>query len=97
MENKLTTKFYKKYVGCYAKRFYAPFDEVNMYKIIGFRMKRGEAFFKMEDKTNTSEYQWYWDVEDCVIITNEAPMIEDERVANINHPDYKGYNPYGEV
>ena len=51
-ENKLKTNFYKKYVGAYAKRFYTSFDEKNIFKIVGFKMKNGMAHFKMEDKTN---------------------------------------------
>lgn len=88
-ENNILNNHYEKYVGCYAKRFYSPFELGRIYEIVGFELK-GEAFFKMEGRTEVFE----WDVDDCVIITNEMPIIEDERVANTNHKDYNGYNPF---
>ena len=35
---KLSTEYYKEYIGCYAKRFYTPFEEGNMFKIVGFEL-----------------------------------------------------------
>ena len=100
--------FYQKYVGCYAKRFYTPFLKNNIFKIEDFQLIQKEkfvlkgkqnfvrkfvkeAYFKMKDDEGN---EWEWDVEDCVIITNEMPVKKVERVANVNDPQYKGYNPY---
>lgn len=100
MDKKLTTNFYKKYVGKYAKRFYSPFVKENIHKIIDFKLEkhdpeRGkEAFFLVYfEEENT--HVW-WDIEDCVIITNTLPINKDndERVANIFHSEYNGYNPF---
>lgn len=88
--------FYKKFVGAYAKRFYTPFEKENIAKISGFKLKDGVAHFAMEDAVRV----WYWDVEDCIIIVNNKTNkfteidMEDERVADINHPRYLGWNPY---
>jgi len=83
--------FYKKYVGvAYAKRFYTEFLKENIFKIVDFKNEMGFDYFKMKD----NDINWWWDVEDCVIITNERPIVEDERIANIFDPNYKGYNPY---
>ena len=35
-----------------------------------------------------------WDIEDCIFITNEENILDDVRVANINHEEYRGYNPF---
>jgi hypothetical protein len=36
-------------------------------------------------------------MDDCVIVTNE-PLNEDiYRVANVNHKEYKGYNPFNKT
>ncbi len=86
-----TNNYYEKYVGCFAKRFYSKFEKNNIAKIIGFKLANDIAWFHME---NDKKQQWWWDVEDCVIITNEQPEIEDERIANIYNPEYNGYNPY---
>ena len=92
MEDKLkiTTTYYKKYIGSYAKRFYTPFLKENIFKIVGFKLKNKFAYFIIEDEN----LSWEWDIEDCVIITDEIPIIEDSRIANIHHPEYKGYNPF---
>ena len=91
---KLTTEYYKKYVGAYAKRFYAPFRKDYIYEIVDFCFsKNGIALFMMKDVgLNFDAFEW--DVEDCVIITNEQEFFEDERVANVYSPKYEGYNPY---
>ncbi len=90
--NKLTSRYYEKYVGCFAKRFYTPFKKENIFKITGFKLKKNIAYFEI---TSTKD-KWDWDIEDCVIITNEKPIITEERVANINHIYYRGYNPFTE-
>lgn len=82
---------YEKYIGQYVKRFYTPFTILKMYKIGGFRNINGyeEVYFTQ------GEYEDFWtDVEDSIIITNELPIIEDEGVANVNSDNYKGYNPF---
>ena len=55
-------KKYIKYIGCYAKRFYNPFEEKNIVRIIGFKFDNLEtdcecdiAFFKVYDGKNS----WY--------------------------------------
>jgi len=36
-----------------------------------------------------------WDIEDCIIITNNMEETEpDERVISVFHPGYSGYDPY---
>ena len=88
---------YKKYIGQYVKRFYTPFEEKNIYKIKDFRI---HTFKDPLDEKNVSIPEFLYDddswrdIEDSVIITNELPIVEDERIANVNHPDYKGYNPF---
>lgn len=94
-EDKLSNTFYSKYVGKYAKRFYTPFEEDNIFRIIAFVLiyndflKKDVAFFTMSNFENI----WNWDVEDCIIITDEMPL-EDERVISIHDKNYKGFNPY---
>ena len=97
---------YKKYVGQYVKRFYAPFEEEKIYKITSYRevtyfedgkplKPRPEFHYSKRHPESRSGYHEFWtDVEDSVIITNEFPIIEDERVANVNDADYKGFNPF---
>ena len=96
MDIKLSNDFYKKYVGKYAKRFYTPFVDNTIFYIRGFTtiyndwLKRDVAFFIMEDK---EDHVWNWDVEDCVIVTDETSE-DDERVVSIHNENYKGFNPY---
>lgn len=93
---------YQKYKGQYVKRFYTPFNEENIFKIGSYREV---IYFEDEKPLPPSEEfhyhkgaeEWWADVEDSVIITNELPIVEDERIANVNHPDYKGYNPFKEI
>lgn len=87
---------YEKYVGCYVKRFYTPFLKENIFKILEYRIsKYGIPEFLYYNAFYFLENEQYWaDIEDSVIITNELPIIKDERVANVNSPDYNGYNPY---
>jgi hypothetical protein len=88
----IKTKFYKKYIGDYAKRFYTPFEKQNLMKIIGFKMDK-EAFLEVEQDGE----KWFWDMDDCVIVTNE-PLADDiDRIANVKHEQYKGYNPFNEA
>lgn len=90
---------YKKYVGQYVKRFPARFSEQNIWKIGSYR----EVIYFENDTPlpPIPEFNYYkaqeefWaDVDDSIIITNELPIIEDERIANVNSPEYKGYNPF---
>ena len=90
---------YKKYVGQFVKRFYTPFIEENIFRISDYRevvyFEDGKAMEPIPEFQYCKGITEFWtDVEDSVIITNELPIIEDSRVANINHPDYKGYNPF---
>lgn len=122
LENeKLSTNFYKPYIGCYAKRFYTPFEKKNLCKIIGFRLDKFKPIFLNREKNELVEkdeyryfamfkvqdidedgklHSWEWDVEDCVIVVDEHPMRDDpeeERIADVKHPQYKGYNPYKNI
>ena len=87
---KVTSDYYKKYIGQYAKRFYNPFTSNNIHKICGFYIKDGLAYFNFEE----NDFKWYWDVEDCVIISDEKPIKRDKRIANIHSSKYHGYNPF---
>jgi len=89
-DKKLKINIYSNYVGCYAKRFYTAFEEEHMFKINDFQIKNNVPYFEMK----YNNVLWLWDVEDCVIITNELPIIVDERIANVNDPQYIGYNPF---
>jgi hypothetical protein len=111
MDSKLTTNFYKHYVGKYAKRFYAPFTKEAIHHIVGFELRDKtdplineclgkEAYFHMKDHIDGMEYEWDWDVEDCTIITDdiEELKLNTDRVACIKHEEYYGYNPFtGEI
>ena len=96
MIDKLSTDFYKKYVGKYAKRFYTPFTKGTIFYILGFKiiyndlLEKDIACFVMDDN---DDHIWNWDVEDCVIITDEVEE-DDERVVSIHNKEYKGFNPY---
>lgn len=92
-KEKIKSDFYKKYIGCYAKRFYTPFEKKNIFEIKSFSIINDYAHFTMIDDDNVT---WEWDVEDCVIITNELPIVEDNRIVNINDDRYdnKMYNPF---
>jgi len=89
-EDNLKNNFYERYVGSYVKRFYAPFKEENIFKIYNFKIKYGMAHFIVESDGTNLEF----DVEDCVIITNETPIVDDERVINVSDKSYKGWNPF---
>jgi len=91
--NKIETNFYEKYVGDYAKRFYTPFEKERMAKIIGFKIYDGEAYIQLEHNGK----KWWWDMDDSVIVTNKPLTKNITRVANVNHKQYKGYNPFNEV
>lgn len=90
-DNKLTNSFYKTYVGSYVKRFYTPFLKENIFKIIDFKKLKDMDWFKVENSDGDS---WWWDVEDCTIISNETPIIHEDRIANVNDERYNGYNPF---
>ena len=90
---------YMKYVGQYVKRFYAPFDEKSIWKIGDYRevifFNKGEPLEPRAEFHYCRRQEEFWtDIEDSVIITNEEIISDDERVANVDHPDYKGYNPF---
>ena len=89
---------YRKYVGQFVKRFYNKFTEENICKIADYREVkyfREDIPFLVYEFSYSQEVHEYWtDIEDSVIITNEMPIIEDERIANVNDPNYKGYNPF---
>ena len=90
---------YKKYVGQYVKRFYTPFTEEHIWKIGSYRevtyFEDGKPLEPRPEFHYWMHREEFWtDVDDSVIITNEMPIIEDERIANVNHPDYKGFNPF---
>ena len=100
--NSMLLPQYKKYVGQYAKRFYSPFTKKNIFKIIGYREVVNYdketpmpplSEFCYQQLEGTMEF-WWTDVDDSVVITNEPNIIEDNRIANVNHPKYKGYNPF---
>jgi hypothetical protein len=86
------TEFYKKYIGDYAKRFYTPFEKKNILKIVDFKIDKGEAYIEVEQDGE----KWFWDMEDSVIITNEPLITDLDRIANVNHEQYIGYNPFNE-
>ncbi len=87
----LTDKQYKSYVGQYVKRFYAPFKESNICKIKDFRTgDYGAPEYLYNDGTD----EWWADCEDSCIITNETPVKNLDWVANVNHREYAGYNPF---
>lgn len=93
---------YKKYIGQYVKRFYSRFEEANIWKIRDYREVTNFEFGTWKPLKPRPEFLYskggteeFWtDVEDSVIITNELPIIEDERVANVNDTNYKGFNPF---
>ena len=93
---------YKKYAGQFVKRFYAPFDEGRIWKISGYRevtyFEDGKPLKPREEFLYRRGHEEFWtDCEDSCIITNETPMLEIEWVANVNHPEYKGYDPFSET
>jgi hypothetical protein len=98
---------YKKYIGQYVKRFYASFDEKSIWKISSYREvsyydKGAEKmtepcpeFHYTKFNKDTKRHEEFWtDCEDSCIITNETPILDIDWMANVNHPDYKGYNPF---
>jgi hypothetical protein len=98
----MSTEHYKNYVGQFVKRFYAPFTKDNIFKIKDFRIKEvkdllnpGKIFYVPEYLyDNGINDPWWTDCEDSCIITNEMPILEIDWVANVNSPDYKGFNPF---
>lgn len=87
---------YKNYVGQYVKRFYRPFTEETIHKIAGFKLNEyGTPLFHYTKEGQEEEYEdWWLDCEDSCIITNEFPVQVIAWVANVNDPQYKGYNPF---
>lgn len=91
-EEKILYEKYKKYVGKYAKRFYAPFEENTIQEIVGAEMSEyGIAFFRVKNKEGEV---WIWDIDDCIIVTNDLPIVLNERVISIYDKEYNGYNPF---
>lgn len=97
---------YEKYVNNYVKRFYTPFLKENIYKVISFKnynykndvrlnssIYANKTFYVLAEDTE-SEERVLWDIEDCVFITDEEPICDYVRVANVRHNDYRGYNPF---
>lgn len=83
---------YSQFIGCYAKRFYTPFERANIYKIIGVRGKGLDSFLEVAGGKLPS---WEWDIEDSIIITDGGDTsIDPERVIDVNNENYKGHNPY---
>jgi len=87
---------YKNYVGQYVKRFYSPFKEENIFQIADFKIdERGTPHFHYMKEGEEELYKdWWLDCEDSCIITNELPEKDIDWVANVNNPEYKGYNPF---
>lgn len=90
---------YMKYIGQYVKRFYTPFDEQNIWKLGDYReiiyFEKGKPLAPRSEFHYWQGHEEFWsDVEDSIIISNEEIISDDEKVANIDHPDYKGYNPF---
>ncbi len=82
---------YKNYVGQFVKRFYAPFKEKHIFKIKDHRItEMGVHEFLYSD----GDEDWWTDCEDSCIITNELPIKEIDWVANVNHKEYNGFNPF---
>jgi len=98
----MNTEHYKNYVGQFVKRFYAPFTKENIFKIKDFRIKEvndllspGTIFYIPEYLYDDGIHDpWWTDCEDSCIITNEMPILDIDWVANVNSPDYKGFNPF---
>ena len=86
---KLNSNYYERFVGKFAKRFYSPFTEENIFRIKGFEVKstltpgEGIPYFIMESEDKS---KWTWDVEDSIIITDEFPEPPDLRVISIYNP-----------
>ena len=82
---------YQFYVGQYVKRFYAPFTEESIYKIVDYRKNKfgSPEFLYMKD----NETHWA-DCEDSCIITDESPIKDIQWVANVNSDEYEGFNPF---
>ena len=81
------------------KRFYASFDEKNIWKIGSYRevtyFDDGVARKPCPEFLYRRGHEEFWtDCEDSCIITNETPILEIDWVANVNDPQYKGYNPF---
>lgn len=82
----------ERYVNCFVKRFYSPYNKESIFKILKYRVNTyGSPEFLY---ANDDDEQWWCDVEDSVVITNDMPIIINERVVNVNDPEYTGYNPY---
>lgn len=92
---------YRKYIGHYVKRFYAPFEKESISKIKDWkpvdeygRTFDGMGFFLYDN--GIDDEAWWGDVEDSCVITNEVPEQEIEWVANVNNESYlkEYYNPF---
>lgn len=94
-------RHYCKYIGCYVKRFYNPFQEESIWKISGYREVTYVDENGVESKpvpefhyVKRQQEEFWSDVDDSVIITNNQVLDEDERVISVHDPKYKGFNPY---
>ncbi len=89
----LDNQQYKSYIGQYVKRFYLSFSKEYILKIKGFRINELYQYPEYLCQHEDESEEWY-DCEDSCIITNEQPIKDLEYVANVNHKDYAGYNPF---
>ncbi len=87
----LTNEQYKSYVGQYVKRFYAPFNHEFIFVITDFRVDENHI---PKFLYSNGDGGFWTDCEDSCIITNETPIKDLGWVANVNHQDYSGYNPF---
>jgi hypothetical protein len=105
MNNKTNYRQYIKYIGQYVKRFYTPFLKENIFKIGDYRevvyfengVKQEPISEFLYQKFNIDKNlpEEYWcDVEDSVIVTNEETIVDDSRIANVNDLRYSGFNPF---
>lgn len=84
---------YSKYIGCYVKRHWAPFQKEYMHEILDWKedYRYSQGMFKYGDGN------WY-DVEDSVIIVNNDIHGNEKeyRELNVNDERYiqEYYNPY---
>ena len=84
---------YDVYIGDFAKRFYTPFTKESICEILEFQLdKHGELYILV--KSEYIDTPFLWDLEDSVIITNERLTVNFDDVANVNHEQYNGYNPF---
>lgn len=82
---------YSKYVEQYAKRLHKPFVVENIFKIFEYKIKDETPHLLVGDEDGQ---RFLWNINDCVIITNEDDIVKDRTIVNVNNPEYTGYNPF---